>query len=82
MADKGSRDGDDHLGAGRAASGHAPDGSAAPASRTVEVIDMVGAGGACMSALLAGLHRRGLLGAARRFMLEGLGHAARTEPLR
>jgi fructokinase len=50
--------------------------------RTVEVIDMVGAGGACMSALLAGLHRRGLLGAARRFMLEGLGHAARTEPLR
>jgi sugar/nucleoside kinase (ribokinase family) len=33
----------------------------------VEVIDMVGAGGACMSALLAGLHRRGLLGAARRF---------------
>jgi sugar/nucleoside kinase (ribokinase family) len=48
----------------------------------VEVIDMVGAGGACMSALLAGLHRRGLLGAARRFMLEGLGHAARTEPLR
>jgi fructokinase len=49
--------------------------------RTVEVIDMVGAGGACMSALLAGLHRRGLLGG-RRFMLEGLGHAARTEPLR
>jgi fructokinase len=34
--------------------------------RRVEVVDTVGAGDACMSALLAGLHRRGLLGAERR----------------
>jgi fructokinase len=32
----------------------------------VAVVDTVGAGDACMSALLAGLHRRGLLGADRR----------------
>ena len=43
---------------------------------------MAGAGDACMSALLAGLHRRGLLGAARRFMLEGLGDPSRTERVR
>jgi fructokinase len=34
--------------------------------RRVEVVDTVGAGDACMSALLAGLHRRDLLGAGRR----------------
>jgi fructokinase len=34
--------------------------------RAVAVVDTVGAGDACMSALLAGLHRRDLLGADRR----------------
>jgi fructokinase len=34
--------------------------------RSVTVVDTVGAGDACMSALLAGLHRRDLLGASRR----------------
>ena len=34
--------------------------------RVVTVVDTVGAGDACMSALLAGLHRRDLLGASRR----------------
>jgi fructokinase len=34
--------------------------------RAVEVVDTVGAGDACMAALLAGLHRRHLLGADRR----------------
>ena len=40
--------------------------------RVVEVIDTVGAGDACMAALLAGLHRRDLLGPARRPALEAL----------
>ena len=40
--------------------------------RPVEVVDTVGAGDSFMSALLAGLHRRGLLGAARREQLAGL----------
>jgi fructokinase len=50
--------------------------------RAVAEVDTVGAGDACMSALLAGLHRRGLLGAARRFMLDGPGDAARTGQVR
>jgi fructokinase len=40
--------------------------------RLVEVADTVGAGDACMAALLAGLHRRGLLGAGRRPALQAL----------
>ena len=40
--------------------------------QVVEVADTVGAGDACMAALLAGLHRRGLLGAARRPALRAL----------
>jgi fructokinase len=40
--------------------------------RVVPVADTVGAGDACMAALLAGLHRRGLLGAARRPALQAL----------
>jgi fructokinase len=40
--------------------------------RLVEVADTVGAGDACMAALLAGLHRRGLLGAGRRPALRAL----------
>ncbi len=34
--------------------------------RAVDVVDTVGAGDACMSALLAGLHHRDLLGTDRR----------------
>jgi fructokinase len=40
--------------------------------RVVEVVDTVGAGDACMAALLAGLHRRGLLGPDRRPALRAL----------
>lgn len=39
----------------------------------VDVVDTVGAGDSFMSALIAGLHRRGLLGAAARDRLAGLG---------
>jgi fructokinase len=40
--------------------------------RVVEVVDTVGAGDACMAALLAGLHRRDLLGPDRRPALRAL----------
>jgi fructokinase len=40
--------------------------------RAVEVVDTVGAGDACMAALLAGLHRRDLLGTARRADLRAM----------
>jgi fructokinase len=40
--------------------------------RAVEVVDTVGAGDTCMAALLAGLHRRGLLGAGRRADLQAV----------
>jgi fructokinase len=43
--------------------------------RVVEVADTVGAGDACMAALLAGLHRRDLLGAPRRPALAALDQA-------
>jgi fructokinase len=43
--------------------------------RAVEVADTVGAGDACMAALLAGLHRRDLLGAPRRPTLQALDDA-------
>jgi fructokinase len=46
--------------------------------RSVEVADTVGAGDACMAALLAGLHRRDLLGAARRPALQALDDATVT----
>jgi fructokinase len=47
--------------------------------RMVEVVDTVGAGDACMAALLAGLHRRGLLGGARRADLRTMDAATLTE---
>jgi fructokinase len=47
--------------------------------RAVEVVDTVGAGDACMAALLAGLHRRGLLGAGRRAELLAVDAATVTE---
>jgi fructokinase len=43
--------------------------------RAVEVVDTVGAGDACMAALLAGLHRRDLLGSGRRADLRAMGAA-------
>jgi fructokinase len=43
--------------------------------RAVEVADTVGAGDACMAALLAGLHRRDLLGAPSRPALQALDEA-------
>jgi fructokinase len=43
--------------------------------RVVQVADTVGAGDACMAALLAGLHRRDLLGAPRRPALQALDEA-------
>jgi fructokinase len=47
--------------------------------RAVAVVDTVGAGDACMAALLAGLHRRGLLGADRRAELRAMDAATVTE---
>jgi fructokinase len=47
--------------------------------RVVEVVDTVGAGDACMAALLAGLHRRNLLGGARRADLRAVDAATLTE---
>jgi fructokinase len=47
--------------------------------RAVEVVDTVGAGDACMAALLAGLHRRDLLGDARRAALRAMDAATLTE---
>jgi fructokinase len=47
--------------------------------RAVEVVDTVGAGDACMAALLAGLHRRDLLGVAGRPALRGMDAGALTE---
>jgi fructokinase len=46
--------------------------------RAVEVVDTVGAGDTCMAALLAGLHRRGLLGADRRPALQAVDAATVT----
>jgi fructokinase len=46
--------------------------------RAVEVVDTVGAGDTCMAALLAGLHRRGLLGADRRAALRAVDAATLT----
>ena len=47
--------------------------------RAVEVVDTVGAGDTCMAALLAGLHRRGLLGAGRRATLQAVDAATLGE---
>jgi fructokinase len=49
--------------------------------RRVAVVDTVGAGDAFTSALLAGLHRRGLLGAERRAALRAVGEATLLEVL-
>jgi fructokinase len=67
-----------------------PDGAVAVARRAgtvrrpgrrVEVADTIGAGDAFMSALLAGLHRRGLLGADRRGDLRAIPAGTLTELL-
>jgi fructokinase len=47
--------------------------------RVVEVVDTVGAGDACMAALLAGLHRRDLLGGERRDALRAMDAATLAE---
>jgi fructokinase len=47
--------------------------------RAVEVVDTVGAGDTCMAALLAGLHRRGLLGADRRPALQAVDAATLSD---
>ena len=47
--------------------------------RAVKVVDTVGAGDACMAALLAGLHRRDLLGAGRRAALRSMDATTLTE---
>jgi fructokinase len=47
--------------------------------QAVEVVDTVGAGDACMAALLAGLHRRDLLGGDRRDALRAMDAATLTE---
>jgi fructokinase len=47
--------------------------------RAVEVVDTVCAGVACMAALLAGLHRRDLLGAGRRAALQAVDAATVTD---
>ncbi len=50
-------------------------------ARRVAVVDTVGAGDAFTSALLAGLYRRGLLGAGRRAALRAVGEATLGEVL-
>ena len=50
-------------------------------ARPITVVDTVGAGDAFTSALLAGLYRRGLLGAERRAALAAIGEATLTEVL-
>jgi fructokinase len=47
--------------------------------RAVEVVDTVGAGDACMAALLAGLYRRDLLGTGRRADLRAMDAATLTD---
>ena len=79
LAGQGPGPGGDHPRPGRAAGRDPPGGRAAPPGRAVEVVDTVGAGDACMAALLAGLHRRDLLGGARRAALRAMDAATLTE---